>query len=175
MTRLIRIIITGFLLAIFLLPEAPSAAAGAPVIVQGTNTAPNDLNAVQAAVDSADQVILEGTFDFDDGTLTITRDITLRGRQGAVIRNGGVSVPEDGFFRPTIEALPPATAVVIRDLTMVGSADVAIDARDVTVDIHGNDIALASTGFAAISVVRSSGSKVRDNTISDTFLGSYWS
>jgi hypothetical protein len=66
----------------------------ATTTVTGSDNPAVDLPAVQTAVDSDTDVILQGTFDFGTGTVTITTDVTITG-DGAVIRNGNPAFTVD--------------------------------------------------------------------------------
>lgn len=159
--RRLLIILISMMLAVVL---ATPVAADTTVVVEGTATFPDDLSAVQAAVDSADQVILDGLFDFGDGTIVINRDVTLRGRQDATILNGGEVISE--FERsPAIVAVPPATDVTIRDLTMRGAAYAAIVADGVRANIRSNRVTLGPDGERGILVLYGDGSRITGNTV----------
>lgn len=159
-----RRVFTMALVMVLVLAVAPAVAAKQATVVQGTNTAPDDLAAVQAAVDRSGQVILEGVFDFGSGTLEVDGDVVLRGRHGATIRNGGVALDT-----PAIAIVPPATAVTVRDLAFENSADVSVLAIGTTVDVRNNT--MKSPGFGGVLVIGSSGSTVRGNTVTESVVG----
>lgn len=172
-----RSLLLGTVVAVIMALASPVAAAG-PTVVKGTGEVPTDLEAVQAAVDASSQVILEGTFDFGEGTgppcrdgggtLIIDSPTTLRGRNALILR-GGYSDPPNEAFCPTILAEAPAARVTIRDLNMKESKDIAIQTVGVEANITNNHI--ASPDFGGILVVGSAGSQVLNNTVTDAAVG----
>lgn len=109
-------------------------------------------------------MILEGFFDFGDGTLVINRNLTLRGRYDATVLNGGQVISEFEVS-PAMVAVPPATDVTVSGLTMTGAAYAAIVADGVRANIRSNRVTLGPDGERGISVLNGDGLRVRGNTV----------
>jgi hypothetical protein len=104
------------------------------ITVFGTNTYPNDVQAVQNAVDNYDVVTLVGTFNFGQGEYPSTPagavfmthpNVTLEADEvaGATILGGGA--PSDvSWIWPVIDVRAPG--ITVRGLTMVDSADTGV-------------------------------------------------
>jgi len=97
------------------------ASALSSITVVGLNTYPDDIQAVQDAVDNYSHVTLEGVFDFGPyrggGQVGITRDnVTLQGAEGATITGGG----RGGNPASTVYGLD-CENLTVRDITFVGS------------------------------------------------------
>ena len=152
-----RRVLTTLLLAVAMLALlAPPVGAANVAVIQGTNNPSIDLAAVQAAVDQADQVILEGTFDFGDGTLVIARDnVILKGDDAAVIRNGGTDID--------VAINVEADGVQIRDLTMVNPSHTPIGVFGDGAVISGNTLTGAFP--SGISVWNSNETLIRNNSV----------
>jgi hypothetical protein len=107
--------------------------------VTGTGDPALDVPAVQAAVAAGGKVTLAGTFDFGpEGRVVITRDVDIRGKDGATVKGGSFS-----FYSP-LPALPvagPGPAIGIRDLTFDGALRSPIHlAYARSVEVRGNHI-----------------------------------
>ncbi|HET8733652.1 MAG TPA: hypothetical protein VFM45_07775 [Anaeromyxobacteraceae bacterium] len=104
-------------------------------VVTGRGDPAIDLPAVQAAVSAGGRVRLVGTLDFGPaGTVVITRDVALSGRDGATVKGGRWS-----FYSPLPGAAVPAApgpAISVENLTFDGASWAPIHlayARSVTV------------------------------------------
>jgi hypothetical protein len=107
--------------------------------VTGTDDPALDVPAVQSAVAAGGKVTLAGTFDFGpEGRVVITRDVDIRGKDGATVKGGSFS-----FFSP-LPALPiagPGPAIGIRDLAFDGALRSPIHlAYARSVEVRGNHI-----------------------------------
>jgi len=107
-----------------------TAAAAAPTVVHGQDSAALDLPAVQAAVDAGGTVVLAGRFDFGDGRVVIRNDVEIAGESDGLgaplitIRGG-----EWSFHTPYPAVMPPPVAgpvVSIHDLHFVEARGTAI-------------------------------------------------
>ncbi len=111
-------------------PEVHLTGAGDPAL---------DVPAVQAAVTAGGRVRLAGTFDFGpQGQVVITRDVAIRGDDGATIRGGFQT-----FYSP-LPPLPitaPGPSIAIRGLTFDGALRAPLHlAHARAVEVRGNRI-----------------------------------
>lgn len=92
MRKLLTIFLAvSFVLLLFISTDY-SKAADTKTVVEGVNTYPVDVDAVQEAVDEYDRVILIGMFNFgEDGSVDITEDVEIVGEEGTTIRGGHIS------------------------------------------------------------------------------------
>ncbi len=160
-------------------------AAGMTITIDGTNTYPYDVEAVQAALDnpSYDTVILNGTFNFGDlaigeeGGVQITRpNVTLTGP--ATILGGAKQIvhPWIWWWRYAVEVA--ADGAKVENLTFVGQYDAAIlvhfaGTGSGHVEISGNSITGTWAGIAGV-VEETNGDvsiDIRNNAISESVFG----
>lgn len=154
-------------------------AAGTTITVDGTSAYPYDVEAVQAALDnpSYDTVILNGTFDFGEGGVQITRpDTTLTGP--ATILGGAkwIEHPWIGWWQYAVEVAAADTKV--ENLTFVGQYDAAIlvhfaGTGSGHVDISGNSMTECYVGIAGVPEATNGDVSIdiHDNTISTCVVG----
>jgi hypothetical protein len=161
------------------------------ITVFGTNTYPNDVQAVQNAVDNYDVVTLVGTFNFGQGEYPSTPagavfmthpNVTLEADEvaGATILGGGA--PSDvSWIWPVIDVRAPG--ITVRGLTMVDSADTGVYVHGLVgpsttptgVTISGNTISALWAGIYVYGY-RLSGSdpiKVFGNSVSSQWFAVY--
>jgi hypothetical protein len=121
------------LVALLALVVAPSVMANAveyDVVVTGTDTFPDDVQNVQAAVDLYDKILLTGTFDFGDwGTVAVTRDgvqihgdkdrdqykSTIRGGQAPFLVGSTATGPLEWAFNP--DAIVQVADFAVEDIS----------------------------------------------------------
>jgi hypothetical protein len=119
--------------------------ADAQIVVEGKNGPAVDVRAVQAAVDQDGKVVLKGAFDFGEGRVTITKDVSIIGepdQQGAArakIKGGYWT-----FHSPMPAQMPPPAPgprIAIRHIDFDGALWTPIRvARASGVSISGNRI-----------------------------------
>jgi hypothetical protein len=154
-------------------------AADTAITIDGTTTYPDDVEAVQTALDdpSFDTVILNGTFDFGDGGVQITRpNVTLTGP--ATILGGGKQIEHPWIWWWWYAVEVAAVDTTVENLTFVGCNDTGIlvhlaGSADGHVDIAGNSFTWCPAPIAALP--ETTGGEVsigiHDNTISSCLFG----
>lgn len=154
-------------------------ATGTATTIDGTSAYPDDVEAVQAALDdpSFDTVILNGTFDFGDGGVQITRpNVTLTGP--ATILGGGKQIEHPWIWWWWYAVEVAAVETTVENLTFVGCNDTGIlvhlaGSADGHVDIAGNSFTWCPAPIAALP--ETTGGEVsigiHDNTISSCLFG----
>ena len=146
-------------------------AEGASTTIYGTDSYPNDSEAVQLALDDTgyDTIILNGTFDFGDGGVRVDRsNVTLEGP--ATIRGGSTAVEVAGLDTRvknlTFEA--PLFAAIAISVVEQGTGHV---------QIRGNSVSDCVMGIAVFPVTGTTGINVsldiQENTIKDCGFGFY--
>ena len=137
--------------------------------VDGQNDPLVDPAAVQNAVDSYDNIILSGVFDFGNGGVDITRsDVTLQGP--ATINNGAklINITEIGSLKSPLSIRAPGVEVRELDISNDNNGIIVyVQENGKPVVIEGNSI---ETDLGAIIVSSTScGIKVINNDLEAEF------
>jgi hypothetical protein len=152
---------------------------GTAITIDGTSTYPDDVEAVQTALDDPyfDTIILNGTFEFGDGGVQITRpNVTLTGP--ATILGGGKQIEHPWIWWWWYAVEVAAVDTTVENLTFVGPHDSAIlvhlaGSPDGHIDIAGNSVTWCAAGIAAVPETTGGDVTIgiQDNTISSCVFG----